>query len=292
VVLTGDIIWGDYQAWPPDSARVENEWRQLDSALATLGVPVYRVPGNHDLHDPVTREIWWRRYGPLPAVVEARGHRLLLLRSAHIRPASDTAPPKLIRGADLDSGQVEFLRQELARPIAGGRTFVFLHHLLWWEPADGPWWRDVHPLLRGRADAVFSGDFGPLKFSTLERDGVRYYQTSLEDSIPVSMQRNRVSNRVLASQFDNFLEVEAGASGVEVRVHVVAAASSGQFTPDRFGEVTRPVAVEPLWQRVLRQLRQPERAAILLGGAIGLVWLGFLLGRGSARRRDHPSGGR
>ena len=285
IVLTGDIVWGDYQSWPPDSARVEGEWQEIDSAMATLDVPVFRVPGNHDLHDPITREIWWRRYGSLPRAVEVGGNRFLLLRSAHIRAAADTAPPKFIRGVDLDSTQLDFLRRELSRDDVTGRTFVFVHHLLWWEPDDGAWWRDVHPLLTGRVDAVFSGDFGPLKFSNLERDGVRYYQTSFEDSIPVVMQRNLVSNRVLASQFDNFLEVESGAEGVTVRVHVFAAESSGQFTPGRFAEVTRPAPPEPLWRRLLRQLRRPDRALLLLGGTGTLLWLGFLLGRRSARGR-------
>jgi hypothetical protein len=103
------------------------------------------------------------------------------------------------------------------------------------------------------------------------------------------MQRNQVSNRVLATQFDNFLEVEAGEQGVEVRVHVFAAESSAQFTPARFVEVTRPAPPEPLWTRALQQFRRPERALLLLVGTAGLLLLGFLLGRRVGRQeRGRP----
>ena len=44
VVLTGDMIWGDIEHNPADTAWLVREWTYLDSALATLGVPAYRVP--------------------------------------------------------------------------------------------------------------------------------------------------------------------------------------------------------------------------------------------------------
>ena len=90
VVLTGDIIWGDLNNTPRDP---ENGWSASGTRLMmlfdTLGVPVYRVPGNHDISDVGTRDIWFRRYGTLPRVVSESGARVLLLSSAWIPEDSD-----------------------------------------------------------------------------------------------------------------------------------------------------------------------------------------------------------
>jgi hypothetical protein len=265
---------------------VEHEWNEVDSALATLGVPVFRVPGNHDLHDPVTREIWSRRYGQLPRAIVVHGHRFLMLRSAAIRP--DSGADKFIRGRDLDSTQLEFIRRETANRIAGGRTFAFVHHLLWWQPPEGGWWRQVHPLLvAGGVEAVFSGDFGPVKFSTLSRDGIRYFQTSVMDSIPVVMQRNQESNRMLAGQFDNFLLVSVGEGAVDVEVRTVGWEASGDFSPLRWREVHAPrqePPPPPRWRRMWELIGSPRRLGAIAVVA-GLVFAaGAAFGRARSRR--------
>ncbi len=95
VVLTGDIIWGDLFTTPRGLERVEREWNEVDDALAVLDVPIYRVPGNHDISDAGTRDIWLRRYGELPRAVSETGARLLLLSSTWIPDDDDE---------DTDSG--------------------------------------------------------------------------------------------------------------------------------------------------------------------------------------------
>jgi hypothetical protein len=264
---------------------VEAEWNEVDSALATLGVPVYRVPGNHDINDAVTRDIWNRRYGAMPQAVTIRGNRFLLLASGWVPEPGDTGKALYIRGKDIDARQIEFVRSQLAGPGPAGPTFVVMHHLLWWEADSTAWWRAVHPLLAGaKVPMVFSGDYGPMKFSTLLRDGVRYIQSSIEDSVSVLMQRNRMPSRLLSSQFDNFLVVhvsDAGEVGAEVRV--VAALSEPQFTPDQWRAIntvppTRPQV--PLLRQVWDTIGSPKR---LLG--IGFVLaIVFAAGWGAARR--------
>jgi predicted MPP superfamily phosphohydrolase len=69
VFLTGDMVWGDVDSNPANPAEVEREWQALDSALATLAAPVHRVPGNHDISDLGTRDLYVRRYGRLPQAV-------------------------------------------------------------------------------------------------------------------------------------------------------------------------------------------------------------------------------
>ncbi len=292
VFLTGDIIWGDYNSKHTDSAAVEAEWNQVDSALATLGVPVYRVPGNHDINDAVTRDIWSRRYGALPQAVTIRGNRFLLLASGWVPESGDTGKALYIRGKDLDQKQVAFLREQLAQPAPPGHTFVVMHHLLWWEADTASWWREVHPLLAGaKVSMVFSGDYGPMKFSALARDGVQYVQSSIEDSVPVVMQRNRLPSRLLSSQFDNFLVVTSRGPEVSLEVRTVAVISSGQFSPSRWHDINEIPPTRPrlsLGQRVWEQVGSPKRLVVLALAIGGVFGAGMLAGR---RTRGRPTSG-
>lgn len=285
VVLTGDIIWGDIQRPLTDPAVVEREWEEVDSAVATLGVPVYRVPGNHDIPDLPARDVWLRRYGSLPRAVVAGPVRLLLLSSTWMPADGDSGHTLFVRGVDLDSAQVAWLARELRSPAPVQHTFAFMHHLLWWQPDDGRWWTEVHPLLvAGGVKAVFTGDYGPLKFSALERDGVRYYQSSIETPVSVDLLRARLSSRILSAQFDNFLEVRVAGPEVEVTVHTVAELSSGEFTPERHRAINEPLPSPPLAHRVWTAVGTPRRLAALGGAILGLLLIGFAVGRATARR--------
>lgn len=288
VFLTGDIIWGDYNSKQTDSAAVEAEWDQVDSALATLGVPVYRVPGNHDINDAITRDIWNRRYGALPQVVTIRGNRFLLIASGWVPAPGDTGKALYIRGKDLDPKQVAFLREQLAQPNPAGHSFVVMHHLLWWEADTASWWREVHPLLAGaKVSMVFSGDYGPMKFSAVARDGVQYVQSSIEDSVPVVMQRNRMPSRLLSSQFDNFLVVTTHGPEVSLDIRTVAALSSGQFSPSRWHDINQVPPTRPkqsLGQRIWEQVGSPKRLLVLVVVIGGLFGAGVLVGRRKGAR--------
>ena len=272
VVLTGDAINGDAEHNPAVAATVLKEWTYLDSALATLGVPIYRVPGNHEIQDIPTRDIYWQRYGKLPQVKVIGKTRLLLLSAVYTPADGDTSKMRDLRGVELDSAQVQFVRTELATP-GYEHTFAFMHHLLWWEPDTSAFWRVVHPLLaQGKVDALFSGDYGPLKFSTMTRDSVRYFQTSIEGSPSVSMLQKRLKSRLLSSQFDNFLEVKVAGPKVDVAVHTVAEVSSGFFTPEHYNAVD--VAVQP------REPTQREKIWAVIGSPkrlVGLVLVVLLL---------------
>jgi hypothetical protein len=283
VLLTGDIIWGDYDHSPADSATIEQEWEQVDSALATLRLPVYRIPGNHDWHDQVTYRAWLRRYGALPQAVMIGRVRLLLVSTMPV-PSADTAR-RVYTDRRLDSTQVRFLRSELADTGAYDHAFVLLHHLLWWAPDSAAWWRDVHPLLApGRVAAVFSGDLGPLKFSHLERDGVHYYQSAIENQPGVLMLQRSPTARLISSQLDNFLLVTIAGREVRVEVNTVGAASSGRFTP----EVHRAVYQTPMsWDVRKKQLQEAVGSLrlVALGSALALC-AAFLLGGLWQRRRS------
>ncbi len=283
IVLTGDAIWGDIDAKAIDPASLHRQWDYIDSSLATVGVPVYRVPGNHDISDLVSRDVYKARYGLPPQSVTLGNARLLLLSSAWIPADGDTRRMPYTRTTDLDATHKTWLKTELEKP-GFAHTFVFMHHLLWWEADSSAWWRELHPALsRAKVDAVFSGDYGPLKFSTMTRDGVQYYQSSIEDNVSTGIQRMRLASRILSSQFDNYLEVHVDGPAVDVEVHTVAEVSSGQFTPQRYAIVNEPLPPPPLWTRLLQNVGR-KRLAAAAAFVVLMFGVGVVLGRATRRR--------
>lgn len=284
IVLVGDAIWGDTEKKVAGYASVRRQWEYLDSALAIVGVPVYRVPGNHDINDIPTRDVYRERYGILPQSVAIGDSRLLLLSSAWVPQDGDTRKNPMVRPPDLDSTHKAWLAQELPKP-GFAHTFVIMHHLLWWQDDDGPWWRDVHPLLaRARVDGVFSGDYGPMKFSHLTRDGVRYFQTSMEDSVSREIQRGMLSSRLLSAQFDNFLEVRVIGPKVDVHVRTFAETATQQFTPERWKFVNAPLPPPPLRTWLLTVVGR-KRLAVVAAIMLALFALGVAVGRHTNKAR-------
>lgn len=282
VVVTGDMIWGDADLKGSVPEHILTEWTAVDSALATLKVPVYRTPGNHDINDIVTRDIYFQRYGKPPSAFSYGGSRFLILASTYLPPDGDTAKMEFIRGHDLDSSQVGFIRAQLADTASYQHTFAFMHHLLWWEPTNGAWWRDVHPLLeQHKGAAVFSGDLGPMKFSHLQADGIEYYQCSLGGNPPMNMMRNAERNRALQDQFDCFFNVTVDGPAVDVQVEAVGEVSMEHFTPARWDSIYGYRAPPPqsLREKFADLTSSRGRVVMLVGGLL----LAFVAGWGIAR---------
>ena len=276
IFLTGDMIWGDIFAAVPDAKAITRAWDQLDAALGRLGVPIYRVPGNHDINDPVTRDIYFARYGTLPQAFTYRGCRFILLNSSYVPKGNDPPPEHrpYVRGVPLDAPQRDFIRQELPDNHPYDHVFLFMHHLLWWE-AHAPWWREAHPLLVNRkVRMVLSGEYGPLKFSHMKRDGIDYIQSALEGEVVIEQLRANELSRVLYLQLDNFLHVTVNGSQVDVEIKTLDALSSGKFSPQRWRAMYQ---YERSWiQRVWAIIGKPNRLT-----ALGLLCLAcFLSGIG------------
>jgi hypothetical protein len=288
IILTGDMIYGGLGKKPQQAEVITQDWDRLDGALEKLGIPVYRVPGNHDIHDPITRDIYFARYGKLPRAFTYHGSRFLLLNSSYV-PEGNEAPPRVrgqqayLRGKQLDSEQVDFIRKELSDDRQYDNLFLFMHHLLWWHEEEAVWWREVHPLIAGRkVRAVFAGDVGPRKFSHLKRDGIDYIQSSIAE-IPMENLRSHWRHRMIAQQFDNYLYVTVDGRQVAIEVETFGELSSGQFTPQSWREMhkSEPPEEKSFLTRVRDAIGSPRRLAVFaavmmicfLGGiAATIIW--------------------
>jgi hypothetical protein len=261
VVLTGDLVYGDFEAEVVDAVAVQKDWEAVDAQLARLGCPVHRVPGNHDIWESTTRDIWIGRYGPLQKAFEHEGSRFLLLNSSWTPAPGRTGvvPGRYIRGAQLEGDTLEFARAEIEASREAQHVFVFMGHMLWWED-DAAWWRDLHPLLtEAPTRAVFAGDLGPWKFSHVERDGIDYVQTAVEFSgPPVVMQRNREQSRAMAEQLDTFAVVRVLGEDVRIEIRTLGALTTGEYTPAKYREV-HEYDKGTIRRKVFSRMDTPER---------------------------------
>ncbi len=306
IFLTGDLIWGDVEDSLTSRASIVAQWEALDARLNTLGVPVYRVPGNHDIHDPVTRDVFYERYGKLPRVVTFRGSRFFLFNTVFTPEGNQATPVKLTKTVRLDSAQVGFLRDELARGPAE-HDFLVMHSVLWFYQRD-PWWTEVHPLLAERhVNAVFTGDLGPAMYTHMVQDSVQYFRTTLNAIVDKGLSADAPQGLIRTLQFENFLQVRVNGPEVEYAVRIVGATTSPAFGPDRwraiFGDQPDPglyydpasyaikpkVKPKPSLVARMRSELSPKRAVALLG-LLGVVFFaGYLVGtaRGRAARPAH-----
>lgn len=294
VVLTGDIVWGDFEAGEQvDADAVRRDWETVDALLAEVGVPIHHVPGNHDVWDPTTRDIWVERYQSLYRAFDLQGCRFVLLNSCWT-PTGDSGrtPGKYIRGVQLPADQVEFVREQMNSSRDARHVFVFMHHLLWWE-RDAAWWRDVHPLLSAAPTrAVFGGDMGPWKFSRDEADGIHYVQTAVDftDRPPLKMLRDREGSRAIVTQVDNYVVVSVDGPNVEYELRTLGAFEGQNFSPQAWRDIYA-FDEGTLARKVFNRMNTPARsmewivriaAGAFVGGLLVAGGVAWLVGR---RRR-------
>ena len=239
--LTGDMIWGSLPQTLTDRSVVEGQWRRLDAKLSELGIPAYRVPGNHDIHDPITRDVFMERYGKYPRSVVHGNARFFLLNSTYTPKGDEPVPVRLKMGKTLrlDAAQVRFIRDELSAKTYD-HEFLLMHHVLWWHE-DDPWWEEVHPLLvEHGVRAVLAGDLGPTMYTHLQRDGVEYYRSivsaSVEKPLDVYSESAAAAALIEGLQFENFLHVSVEGDKVQYEVGIIGATTSDAFAPDRWRE--------------------------------------------------------
>jgi len=292
VFVLGDLVYGSWHE-VPDADAIRADWDAVDAELDAIAAEVHYVPGNHDAWDPVTRDIWLERYGPMYGSFEREGCLFLLLRSGWVPAAGDDSwcPGKYTRGAPLEPEQVEFARARLEGAGAAEHVFVMMHHVLWWEQPE-QWWSELHPLLASAPTrAVFAGDLGPWKFSHEERDGIQYVQTTVEFTTPpIEMLRNREESRVISSQLDNFVVVDVSGPEVRYDVRTFGGLTTGRYTPETW-QAIYAYDQGTLRRKLFRRWSSPERMldGVLQVGAVsfgaGVVATLALLTLSRARRR-------
>ncbi len=169
VIDTGDLING----YANEVQTIEAMWDKFDAVVKAFKVPLVMVPGNHDIWDTNSDQIYRRRYGTTYFSFSHKGVHFVILDSETLGEKGEP----INRIAD---DQLRWLANDLAGHKDAKVTFVFLHKPLWQNYPIGSesgkhWMEDVHPILaKHGVSAVFAGHVHKyMRFPVV--DGVHYY---------------------------------------------------------------------------------------------------------------------
>lgn len=189
ILSVGDLIEG----YTDDKAMIAAQWDAVERSVAKSGVPFIYTPGNHDMDNAETHEIWVQRRGPGYYAFRYKGALFLILNTEDPPTPMDPkmakqmysmvdlmakdpdkadriivdylnqAKSKNIRNSGYDKAdavnisdkQLAFVRDTLARHPNPAWTFVVLHKPAWkWT---SPAFAKIQAMLGQRPYTVFAG---------------------------------------------------------------------------------------------------------------------------------------
>ena len=164
VIDDGDLILGGAaEGLPP-------QWAYFESVIAKLQVPFFPVPGNHDISDAASEQLYMQHMGPTRYTFRYGNSLFIVLDSEEVG-ALDRIP----------DAQIDWLKQQLAS--AGDVKNIFLHlHQPFFTDVDElgkpvDWhehWSNVADAIKGYpVCAVFAGHIHIYRYCG-QRDGVHY----------------------------------------------------------------------------------------------------------------------
>ena len=158
VMTVGDMIEG----YSNDYDRVEAEWDEYMTFLEPLTCPIYHTPGNHDIWDEKSLEIYKKRIGDNYYSFDYKGLHFTIF-DASIINTSDELPRE----------QVKWLEKDLKKSRNASHRFVFYHKPLWLKPLELGEKDKLHEIFKKYSvDAVFTGHYH--NYFSGEYDGIKY----------------------------------------------------------------------------------------------------------------------
>jgi hypothetical protein len=217
VISVGDNIEG----YNRNAAEVTRMWEDFDARIQSFAMPFFRMPGNHDLSNPVMRDVYQLRYGrpyyyfvynnvlflaldtedPPGTLPEEREIRLAtsmkrIVADAAANPDRVPEPLTKLNMCDTDTvqepevdavhphfspEQIGYFLDVLARFPKVRWTFVFMHRPMWREPRE-PGFERIQKALAGRNHTVFAGHIHQFRHETIA--GRDYYTLGPTAAIP------------------------------------------------------------------------------------------------------------
>jgi hypothetical protein len=162
VLSVGDLIEGGGS----DKQRLQTQWQEFDSYVARLGMPFFYVPGNHDVGNATTDQIWGEKFG--------RRYYHFVYRNVLFLCLNSEDPPGSGAG-HFSKEQIDYARKTLAANADVRWTIVAFHKPVWTAgnlPQTG--WLEIEEALKGRNYTVFVGHIH--RFRKFVRNGMNYYQ--------------------------------------------------------------------------------------------------------------------
>jgi hypothetical protein len=120
VISVGDLIDGPTN----DPERIPQFWKEFDDEVAILKSPFVYVPGNHDIWNATSKDVYETRYGP--------SYRSFNYRGLHFITLDTEQMDELDRKTDrIDGKQLEWLREDIEQNRNDRPILVFMHKPIW-----------------------------------------------------------------------------------------------------------------------------------------------------------------
>ena len=188
IVIAGDTICGYTTAY--DEVALNREWDMVDVYLKATDIPIYRVPGNHDLHSDITKKVYNERYGSEYFSIVKGNVMMIGLNVVKLCPDESldwgeiwTSNSPLPNIAIAPEGkQLEFLIQNLEKAKNDASidhvVIAIGGHVLGDEVLRVSWQEKIHPhlVMAEKVDLVLSGESGELQEEV--KDGILYVNSS------------------------------------------------------------------------------------------------------------------
>ncbi len=201
VINVGDLIEGYTQ----NQTRINLEWDSIFTDLGRLKEKFYFTPGNHDIWDSLSYQIYLNRIGyskPYYNFSIGKNHFMVIDNSRQEKPT------------DIDTVQLKWLNSTLSKFKKQDRIFCFLHKSFWKDAYINNRPDSLHKLfVKYGVDYVFSGH--DHFYCQLNWDGITYTQ------IGPSGSRYKIYRKEELGAFQNFCVVTVKKNDVAIKVFKV-----------------------------------------------------------------------
>jgi 3',5'-cyclic AMP phosphodiesterase CpdA len=161
VVMVGDVIEGG----STDPAVIESQWVEAQHILDSLQVPLFLVPGNHDIWNQVSYSVWRRILGNTYTSFNYRDCHFIILNTEEIHGTGEEG---------FGSQQMAFIEADIAQHRRAKQIFFFLHQPVWLLSGKiKSQWERIESLIQGLKYSVFAGHLHLMGSKLLK--GNRYF---------------------------------------------------------------------------------------------------------------------
>lgn len=218
VIGVGDLIEGGVE----ERARLHDEWDSFDARSSRSIAPLFYVPGNHDLTNPVQWDVWEARYGPryyhfvykdvLFLVLDTEDNpteRQQAIHDARVRAMARVAEEgwgiwsetgysgmQESHTGTIGEAQSAYFRDVIASHPDVRWTFVFMHKPAWLKE-DEQNFLAIEEALSGRDYTVFNGHNHDYVYRT--RNGRDYIQLATTGGVQLAGKQKAVDHVTLVT---------------------------------------------------------------------------------------------
>ncbi len=145
VITVGDMIEG----YDDDTARVHNEWDEYLEIIKPLSMPIYYVPGNHDIWSDLSYEIYRERVAEPNYSFDCGGIHITIMENG-----------RWDKSAQYPEEYLAWIADDLAASQDAAYRLVFVHKPFWEETVSYGRPDTLHSILKAHhVDAVITGHY-------------------------------------------------------------------------------------------------------------------------------------